>query len=235
MAKEAGVGRLVRTWIVPGIRRLVACGMLCLVTTRAYSGVEDSELRTATRITHSLSENVTGQLQVAFRWNNNFFNPFHQHIQPGLVCRLPHEWQAAAHYRLVAKRQTNGAGSESWKAEHQPIVEITKRLSCDRLSLGLRQRLQWKSADDQLNYRVRAELRLPKRRLWALCVQPLLSEEVFYELGGRFLENRNTIGMNIYRSDASSILVGAMTRHRQQFFGDQFDLVWGIEWTDKLR
>jgi len=205
----------------------------CLFSGSGFCELTDTQLWGALNLSHPLSENLMSKMQIAFRWQNDFSEDFHYHFQPGVMVQFPCEWTTTIHYRLAVRLETADDGSDFWRAEQQPMFDVVKRFSHRNFHIALRQRLHWKSVDDQLNYRIRGELSLPKRCLRNMQLQPLLSEELFYEMGGRFLENRNILGIRFFRTDSATFLVGIMTRHREQFFSNDFDAVLRIEWSEK--
>lgn len=167
------------------------------------------------------------KLQLGTRRDRDGRQAFHHHIQAGIEYRGWCDWTPGAHYRYVEKRVLLESGSIEDEWEHQGFFDCSNRFYSLLLTPLLRNRLQFKSLNQDWIYRLKGEIVLPK----GIYGAPFISEEIFWEIGKRQFEKRTMLGVEFPLWDSHLLRVALMQRSRK---GNSDVMALRLDWTREL-
>ncbi len=148
-----------------------------------------------------INKDLKASFEEEFRWADNSSEFYYHHYDAGLIYTLSKHLNFGAGYRHIYELKTR-----KFKAEKSPYLTLSLLWDLSGFKFEDRSRLEYRNFGYQADsgrYRNKLTVKLPWK-FTKMEIQPYLSDEVFFGIGGtnQFNQNRfsSGIGMNLAKN-----------------------------------
>jgi hypothetical protein len=173
---------------------IIALGLAALA---AISGPvmagDDWEYWSQYEATWKVGDRLQLRLKPELRFREDLSKHYYSHVEIGVDWRIRDWLVLAPCYRHVLEESRG-----DWKTEKRPEADATLTRKIGRVTVGDRNRLEYRLRDDNETFRYRNRLWVKAPKLSPAGVQPFLGEEVFYDFDADEInKNRVYAGLSV--------------------------------------